>query len=116
MQKIIFLCLLFLSGCTSLELNSSEKFLKNYVIPNRDFELRVSSISSNATSPNFIQIRRVYHNASFEVAYNIANRDSLINITVKEDTVSVVIRGTGWADSVRNDSIKFSLDNKWDTQ
>ena len=115
-KRIIVIGLFLLSGCVQLELNSTEKVLKSYDLENYDFKLQVYHISSPATSPNFIQVRRLYRDSSYEIAYNIANRDSFINLKVQTDEVSLVVKGKERRDFIKNDTVRFSINNKWNDQ
>ena len=121
MKKIFFLllisCMLKCTSTSRLELISEDKVLGNFNIGNDSFYLQVAAINSDATSPNFIQIRRIYRDSFFEVAYNIPNRDSLVYIKVlKEQQVSIIVRGTEWKPFNTNDTIVFPLNNKWNSQ
>jgi hypothetical protein len=114
MRTYIFIFTLFLVlpySCLTIE--AKPELIHNYKLTNHDFYTSIVKINSGATSPNFIQIRRIYADGTHEVINNIENRDSIVHFECAADSVMLVVRGRLNAEYFKSDTFKFSINDTW---
>lgn len=100
-----------LNSCGQDLLQTNSETLGSYSVNNANFYLNISKVNGGATSSNFMQIRRVYNDSTYEIVKNIRDVDSIIKFKYEIDTVLLITRGRYWADDIKNDSIKFSIND-----
>lgn len=99
-----------LNSCGQNLLQTSSETLGSYNVDNSTFYINISKVNGGATSSDFMQIRRVYNDSTYEVVKNIRNRDSIVVFSYKLDTINLIVRGRNWDKySTKNDTIKFSI-------
>ena len=108
---VIYLSAIFTS-CSDL-LTSESKSIGSYNVNNQNFYINISKAGGGATSSDFMQIRRVYNDSTFEVVNNIKDVDSIVEFKYYSDTIKLIVRGRQWAEDIRNDTVNFSINNTW---
>ncbi len=113
-MKIISLLLLFfftlsIISCGQDLLETSAETLGSYDIGKDSFYINIAKINGGATSSDFMQIRRVFKDSTFEVIKNIPNVDSIVKFTFKNDTINLIARGKLNEDYILSDSLEFSV-------
>lgn len=105
----IMLLIFNLSSCGQDLLQTNTETLGSYSVNNPNFYLNISKVNGGATSSNFMQIRRVYNDSTYEIIKNIGNRDSVVAFTYRADSVNLIFRGRQWDQYSENDTLKFSI-------
>ena len=107
---VIYLSIIFTS-CGDL-LTSESKSIGSYNVNNKNFYINISKVGGS-TSADFMQVRRVYNDSTFEVVNNIKNRDSIVEFKYYSDTIKLIVRGRQSAEYIKNDTVSFSINNIW---
>ena len=99
-----------LCSCGQL-LTTSTETIGSYNVNNTNFYINISKVNGGATSSDFMQIRRVYNDSTYEIVKNIRNRDSVVVFNYRNDSISLIVRGRLAAKYIKNDTIKFSIND-----
>ena len=107
MLSIIFA----LNSCGQDIVTTSSETIGAYNVNNPNFYINISKVNGGATSSDFMQVRRVYNDSTYEIVKNIRNRDSVVVFAYKQDSVNLIVRGRLAAEYIKNDTIKFSIND-----
>ena len=107
MLSIIFA----LNSCGQDIVTTSSETIGAYNVNNPNFYINISKVNGGATSSDFMQVRRVYNDSTYEIVKNIRNRDSVVVFAYKIDSVNLIIRGRQWDKYSENDTLKFSIND-----
>lgn len=107
---VVYLSIIFTS-CGDL-LTSESKNIGSYNINNNNFYINISKVGGS-TSSDFMQIRRVYNDSTFEVVNNIKDVDSIVEFKYYSDTIKLIVRGRQSAEYIKNDTVSFLINNTW---
>lgn len=109
---IVMLSIFFIvNSCSQNIVTTSSETIGSYDVNVPTFYINISKVYGDATSSDFMQIRRVYSDSTYEIVKNIRNRDSVVIFTYKADSANLIVRGRLAADYVKNDTIKFSIND-----
>jgi hypothetical protein len=108
---LLFAALFLLSSC--LDLTNKSRTIASYHLADKDFYLDITETGGGATSADFMQIRRVYKDSTYEVVNNIPNADSVVYFRLDLDTIDLIVRGRQSYASIPNDTFRFSVNNSW---
>ncbi len=102
-----------LTSCGQDLFTVTSKPIGSFNVNNSNFYISVTKVSTGATSSDFMQVRRVYNDSTYEVVNNITDVDSIVEFKHYSDTIKLIVRGRLWDESIKNDTFRFPISNTW---
>jgi hypothetical protein len=106
---IIFLFIFSFNSCGQDLFSVKSELIGSYDLKNNQFYLNILKISSGATDPDIMQIRRVYNDSTYEIVKNIENVDSIVKFNCIRDSATLIVRGKLWDEYVQDEIHEFSV-------
>jgi hypothetical protein len=105
----IFLFIFTFNSCGQDLFTVKSEMIGSYNINNSHFYINILKVSSGATDPDIMQIRRVYNDSTYEIVKNIENVDSIVKFNCIRDSVTLIVRGKLWKEYIENEIHEFSI-------
>ncbi|MBE9599487.1 hypothetical protein [Pedobacter sp. MC2016-24] len=104
---VIFLFVVYEVSTFSL-FNESNSQLTEIAVPHRDYRLRVSFVPSNATSQDFIQVKKI-EGETESVIYNYERYDTVVSYNIKGNMLRLILKNKHLNDKIQ-DTVYLKLD------